>query len=48
MSYGWGRQNRRLVCPGYDAAKWITVHGIVTSRDWQKFKFQVWLEGKDL
>ena len=22
MSYGWRRQNRQLVCPGYDGAKW--------------------------
>lgn len=45
MSYGWGRQNRRLICPGYDAAKWITINGTVTSRDWQKFKLHAWLEG---
>src|ERR1039457_91909 len=38
MSYGWGRQNRRLICPGYDAAKWITIHGTLMARDWQKFK----------
>ena len=45
MSYGWGRQNRRLICPGYDAAKWITINGNLTNRDWQKFKLYAWLEG---
>jgi len=45
QSYGWGRQNRQLICPGYDPAKWITIHGTVTSRDWQKFKLHAWLEG---
>jgi len=44
QSYGWGRQNRQLICPGYDAAKWITIHGTVTSRDWQKFRLHAWLE----
>jgi hypothetical protein len=44
MSYGWGRQNRRLICPGYDQAKWITIHGSLTSRDWQKFKLHAWLD----
>jgi hypothetical protein len=47
MSYGWGRQNRRLVCAGYDAAKWITIHGTLTARDWQQFKLHVWLEGDE-
>lgn len=47
MSYGWGRQNRRLICAGYDAAKWITINGIVTSRDWQRFKLHTWLEGDE-
>lgn len=46
MSYGWGRQNRRLLCPGFDAAKWIVINGILTSRDWQKFKLHTWLEGE--
>src|SRR5690349_5437362 len=46
MSYGWGRQNRRLVCPGYDPAKWIVIHGILPSRDWQRFKLHSWLEGE--
>jgi predicted MPP superfamily phosphohydrolase len=45
MSYGWCRQNRRLLCPGYDAAKWIAVNATVTTRDWQKFKLHAWLEG---
>src|ERR1017187_10358836 len=45
MSYGWGRQNRRLICPGYDAAKWITINATVTTRDWQRFKLRAWLEG---
>ncbi len=47
MSYGWGRQNRQLICPGYDAAKWITIHGTLTARDWQKFKLHAWLEGEE-
>jgi predicted phosphodiesterase len=47
LSYGWGRQNRRLVCPGYDAAKWITIHGALANRDWQKFKLHTWLEGEE-
>src|ERR1035438_5550520 len=38
MSYGWCRQNRRLLCPGYDAAKWIAINATVTTGDWQKFK----------
>jgi hypothetical protein len=45
MSYGWCRQNRQLVCPGYDAAKWITINATVTTRDWQKFELHAWLEG---
>jgi predicted MPP superfamily phosphohydrolase len=45
MSYGWGRQNRRLLCPGYDAAKWIAINATMTNRDWQKFKLHAWLEG---
>lgn len=45
MSYGWGQHNRRLICPGYDAAKWITIHGNLPARDWQEFKLHVWLEG---
>src|ERR1035437_6558646 len=45
MSYGWCRQNRQLVCPGYDAAKWIAINAIVTTRDWQQFKLHAWLEG---
>jgi hypothetical protein len=45
MSYGWGRQNRRLICPGYDPAKWITIHGTITSRDWQRFRLHAWLDG---
>src|ERR1019366_3686901 len=44
MSYGWCRQNRRLICPGYDAAKWITINATVTNRDWQKFALHAWLE----
>ena len=47
MSYGWGRQNRRLICPGYDAAKWIIIHGTLTNWDWQKFKLHAWLEGDE-
>ena len=46
MSYGWGRQNRSLVCPGYDAAKWIAINATVTTRDWQKFKLHAWLDGE--
>src|SRR5579863_532330 len=38
ISYGWGHQNRQLICAGYEAAKWITINGILTGRDWQKFK----------
>jgi len=45
MSYGWGRQNHRLICAGYEAAKWITINAILTGRDWQKFKLRVWLDG---
>ena len=45
VSYGWGRQNRRLICPGYDTAKWITIHGTLTARDWRKFKLHAWLDG---
>ena len=45
MSYGWCRQNRRLICPGYDTAKWIAINATVTTRDWQKFKLHAWLEG---
>ena len=48
MSYGWGRQNRRLICPGYDAAKWITIHGTLTAQDWQRLKLHAWLEGDEL
>jgi hypothetical protein len=44
MSYGWCRQNRQLICPGYDAAKWIAINAAVTTRDWQKFKLHAWLE----
>lgn len=44
MSYGWGGQDRRLVCPGYEAAKSITIHGTLATRDWQKFKLHAWLE----
>jgi metallophosphoesterase superfamily enzyme len=47
MSYEWGRQNRRLICAGYDAAKWITIHGTLTARDWQQFKLHIWLEGDE-
>jgi predicted MPP superfamily phosphohydrolase len=47
MSYGWGRQNRRLICPGYDAAKWITIHGTLMARDWQKFRLHAWLDGDE-
>ena len=32
MSYGWCRQNRQLMCPGYDAAKWITINGFVSQK----------------
>jgi hypothetical protein len=39
------RQNRRLLCPGYDAAKWIAINATVTTRDWQKFEQHAWLEG---
>ena len=42
-----GRQNRRLICPGYDQAKWITIHGTLTKQDWQKFKLHAWLEGDE-
>src|ERR1039458_1560469 len=44
MSYGWCRQNRRLICPDYDAAKWIAINATVTTRDWQNFKLHAWLE----
>src|ERR1017187_10478464 len=44
MSYGWCRQNRRLLCPGYDAAKWIAINATVTTRDWQKFALHAWLD----
>src|SRR5450759_2226700 len=46
MSYGWCRQNRRLICPGYDAAKWITINATVTNKDWQKFALHAWLESE--
>ena len=45
MSYGWCRQDRRLICPGYDAAKWIAINATVTTRDWQNFKLHAWLDG---
>jgi hypothetical protein len=45
MSYGWCRQNRRLLCPGYDAAKWIAINATVTTGDWQKFELHAWLDG---
>src|SRR5450759_2047995 len=44
MSYGGCRQNRRLICPGYDAAKWIAINATMTNRDWQNFKLHAWLE----
>ena len=47
MSYGWGRKNRRLICPGYNVAKWITIQACLTARDWQKFVLQVWLAGRE-
>lgn len=47
MSYGWGRQNRRLLCAGYDAAKWITINAILSGQDWQRFKLHVWIEGDE-
>ena len=47
MSYGWGHQNRRLICAGYDQAKWITINGALTLRGWQQFKLHVWLEGEE-
>src|SRR5262249_24826013 len=34
MSYGWSRLNRRFICPGYDAAKWITINGAIKAIDW--------------
>src|SRR6478672_11441314 len=45
MSYGWGRLNRHFICPGYDVAKWITIHAAVGNSDWLKFKLHTWLEG---
>jgi hypothetical protein len=45
MSYGWGRQNRRWLCPGHDSAKWITINSILTTRDWRSFKLHAWLDG---
>ncbi len=47
MAYGWGHQNRRLLCPGYDAPKWITINSIITTRDWQAFKLHAWMEDAD-
>jgi len=47
VSYGWGRQNPALLCPGYDLAKWIAINSIVRAPDWRQFKLHTWLEGAD-
>jgi len=33
-----------LICPGYDAAKWIAINATMTNRDWQNFKLHAWLD----
>ena len=39
-----GRQNRQLLCPGFDAAKWITINATITNKNWQRFALHAWLE----
>src|SRR5215471_12713172 len=45
MSYGWSRENPRLLCAGYSPAKWITINSVLTAEDWCRFKLHAWLDG---
>ena len=45
VSYGWGRLNPRLLCPGYDPAKWIVINRAIRANDWLKFRLHAWLDG---
>jgi len=45
MSYGVESPESPSYLSGCDAAKWITINGILTARDWQKFRLHVWMEG---
>ena len=47
MAYGWGRENRRFLCPGYDAVKWITINAIIPTRNWRMFRLHAWLESSE-
>ena len=45
VSYGWGRQDRRFLCAGYEPAKWIVIHGVLKDRHWRSFQLHAWLDG---